>query len=83
MDNRDTKYHIALLLDAEPVLVALSYGKRTRVERITGLDNLSTASAVQMLREQGLQAVIADKDARAWASVVWADRENPDYGTTR
>lgn len=76
-------YHIALLLEAEPVLVALSYGKQTRVERLEGMDHLSAYKAVLELEAQGVRAVAADRDVHSWASMIWRERQYPNHGTIR
>jgi len=76
-------YYIALLLDAEPVLVALSYGKQTRVERVKGMDHLNPFMAVEDLAKRGIVARTADKAEHAWARLIWRDRAHTNYGTLR
>lgn len=79
MDS-NTKYHVALLLDDEPTLVAVSYYPRTRVERITGVDvSEGTYRAVLVMQAAGLNAVQADRDVSEWARIWWRSRKNPDY----
>jgi len=71
-------YHVALLMDSELTMVALSYGKRTRVERIEDIGG-GLLRTVQLLQDQGIDARMADRDSTEWARMIWNARTRPDY----
>lgn len=77
--NSNTRYNIALIVDAEPVIVAVSYYPKTRVERVDVDVADGACSAVTALRAAGVDAVLADTDTTNWARTIWKDRKSRDY----